>query len=286
MPPDVLITAFRLHSDADICGSVLARLLLPPSLPTTPAARRRPPPHTRRSPPFLVLFLLRLLVLLPPSHFSPATTAADAMARKSAAASRPSPLQQIAHHVANGDRTKALRVIASRATPEEQTNLHIASGDLYARDQPERIGGPRPMGCLYFTGVLPADLCDRLIAGTLSPARFRRELRVKFGVAKIFPRRRADYDECDSNGQRHLWFFRVSTRRRYLIERLMHLDFQSFARRDVRRCSGCRKLHREYWRLSDVGPFLRIRARLLALFAAIGEPAPKILRLRHYNYAF
>ncbi|KAJ7022267.1 hypothetical protein C8F04DRAFT_1272815 [Mycena alexandri] len=98
--------------------------------------------------------------------------------------------------------------------------------------------------------------------------------------------RRDDYAICDSNGQTHFWLFYVPTCQRYRIERLMHLDFLSRARRNIRKCSGCRKHHREYWRFIFVGPFQRIRARVFALLARIGEPGARLIPLNDYHRVF
>ncbi|KAJ7176586.1 hypothetical protein C8R46DRAFT_1029905 [Mycena filopes] len=192
------------------------------------------------------------------------------------------PAQRVAAHVANGQNALALRVIANRPVSERRA-LHLAAGDLYARDQPEQVGGHRPKGYLYCTGVLDKKSAARFGAGTLSHAEFLQNLRFKLGVAKKFYRRRTDYRKCDSKGQRHFWFFRIQTRHRYLIEALMRLGFRRFADPDIQECSGCHKNHQEYFPLSSVGPFSRILARLLANLAAIGEPNPRILRCRDYH---
>ncbi|KAJ7030134.1 hypothetical protein C8F04DRAFT_1264253 [Mycena alexandri] len=186
--------------------------------------------------------------------------------------------QQISLHVANGDRARALRVITRCAKPQHQAALHLRNRGLYARD-----GAP---GHMYCCASVPTSVYNDVVAGTISQSDFERALRVKVGVAENVFVRRDDYAICDSNGQTHFWLFYVPTRQRYRIERLMHLDFLSRARRNIRKCSGCRKHHREYWRFIFVGPFQRIRARVFALLARIGEPGARLIPLNDYHRVF
>ncbi|KAJ7018144.1 hypothetical protein C8F04DRAFT_1278069 [Mycena alexandri] len=186
--------------------------------------------------------------------------------------------QQINLHVANGDRSRALRVITRSPKPKQQTELHLQNRGLYARD-----GVP---GHLYCCASVRTSIYDAFTAATISVAQFRHALRVKLGVAKDVFARRENYAICDSQGQTHIWLFFVSTQQRYRIERLIHLDFLSRARHSIRACSGCYKRHREYWRFIDVGSFRRIRARVRALLARIGEAGAQIIPLEDYHLVF
>ncbi|KAJ7145489.1 hypothetical protein C8R46DRAFT_1232080 [Mycena filopes] len=182
--------------------------------------------------------------------------------------------QQIDLHVASGNRARALRAIARCPNPRHQIALHLQNRGLYARD-----GVP---GHLYCCASVRTAVYDAFVAGAINEIQFHRALRVKLGVAENIFVRREDYALCDSNGQTHLWLFFVRTRQRYRIERLLHLEFLCRARRSIRHCSGCYKRHREYWRFVHVGSFRRIRARVLALLARIGEPGALIIRLKDY----
>ncbi|KAJ7770708.1 hypothetical protein B0H16DRAFT_1715360 [Mycena metata] len=177
--------------------------------------------------------------------------------------------QQLDLHVANGDRAQALRVITRCPKPQHQMQLHLQNRGLYARD-----GGP---GHLYCCASVQTAVYNAFIAGTISQSKFQRAARVKLGVAEDVFIRRDDYEICDSNGQTHLWLFFVHTRQRY------RMDFLSRTRRSIRSCSGCSKKHREYWRFIPVGSFQRIRARVLALLARIGEPEAWITPLKDYH---
>ncbi|KAF8170869.1 hypothetical protein K438DRAFT_1982428 [Mycena galopus ATCC 62051] len=183
--------------------------------------------------------------------------------------------RQIDLHIANGDRSRALRVISRCSKPQHQTTLHLHNRSLYACD--------REPGDLYFCGSIETATYHDFLAGKITPFQFERLLQVKFGVARnvhVWPE---DYALCDSKGQTHLWIFFIPTAQWYRIEHLMHLDFLCRTRRSIRHCSGCYKRHREYWRLTNVGTFERIRARVLALLARIGEPDPQIIPLEDYG---
>ncbi|KAJ7720098.1 hypothetical protein B0H16DRAFT_1474557 [Mycena metata] len=117
--------------------------------------------------------------------------------------------QQIDVHVANGDRSRALRAIRRCPKPQHQSELHLRNRGLYARD-----GVP---GELYCCAAVPTTTYNAFSVGTISPAQFKSALRVKLGVAEDVSKRREAYDLCDARGQTHLWFFFIPTRQRYRI---------------------------------------------------------------------
>ncbi|KAJ7111123.1 hypothetical protein C8R46DRAFT_1240428 [Mycena filopes] len=258
-------------------GSALPPLL-PPSLPFHARARR--PRRPRSSSPAPALVLRLLCALLVPAvraqalarlvRLSYPLTNPTSMARTSAPRRRPR------RRPAPPRRGCGcfLPLVPNGSAAHRPIALHLENRGLYARD-----GVP---GHLYCCASVCSAVYDAFVAGAISQSQFQRALRVKLGVAENVFVRREDYTVCDSNGQTHLWLFFVRTRQRYRIERLLHLEFLCRARRSLRLCSGCFKRHREYWRFIHVGSFQRIRARVLALLARVGEPGALIIRLKDY----
>ncbi|KAJ7166891.1 hypothetical protein C8R46DRAFT_1219271 [Mycena filopes] len=160
----------------------------------------------------------------------------------------------------------ALRYI-SRWSYREQIALHLANPGLYVRDRCE--------GEVYCWIELDKGDHRRAVSGLMTPEELWKlpSLRVKFGSAKNLPHRRRGYTKCDTGGHRRLWLFSFKTTQRYRLERLNQLAFLCEDDRDLRRCSGCKKVHIEVWILRHVvRSFVELREQIAELQVAMGEP--------------
>ncbi|KAJ7188521.1 hypothetical protein C8R46DRAFT_1205679 [Mycena filopes] len=160
----------------------------------------------------------------------------------------------------------ALRYI-SRWSYREQMAFHLVNPGLYVRDRCE--------GVVYCWIELDEGDHRRAVSGLMTPGELWKlpSLRVKFGSAKNLPHRRRGYTKCDSGGHRRLWLFSFKTNQRYRLERLNQLAFLCEDDRDLRRCSGCKKIHIEIWILRRVvRSFAELRKQIGDLQVAMGEP--------------
>ncbi|KAJ6487071.1 hypothetical protein C8R47DRAFT_1072162 [Mycena vitilis] len=103
-------------------------------------------------------------------------------------------------------------------------------------------------GKLYLNARVPDDAIYNLRTNQLGPAGFKgvAKLDAKVGHTNSITRRCCEYEACD-RGQTTVWAWTYDVPRRYLAERLVHLELaRAGARKVTRRCPGCGVYHREF----------------------------------------
>ncbi|KAJ7751039.1 hypothetical protein B0H16DRAFT_837135 [Mycena metata] len=134
--------------------------------------------------------------------------------------------------------------------------------DSYAEDGP---------GAIYVTAVAANDTWNNFCSGLLTADDFLAELRVKVGHTKDLPVRQRRYQKCDV-GRRHFWLFCFYPKQRILAEQMCHLCMDADAPRTILHCApGCGKHHTEYWRLKQLGGFLKVEERVRRVLALLNQ---------------
>ncbi|KAJ7020967.1 hypothetical protein C8F04DRAFT_1274288 [Mycena alexandri] len=111
-----------------------------------------------------------------------------------------------------------LNPLSQTQGPADQIVAHLERLDLYALEG---------AGLVYITGVSDnQDLAD-FRAGKITRQEFLSRLSVKVGNAENLLERRNDYRRKYDKGQTHLWFWCFAVDRRWVGERLCHLEFES-----------------------------------------------------------
>ncbi|KAJ7675881.1 hypothetical protein DFH06DRAFT_1122665 [Mycena polygramma] len=113
-------------------------------------------------------------------------------------------------------------------------------------------------GKLYVTGRAPDDAIDDLREDNLTPVQFKSAANAKVGHTKDIERRRCEYKGCDRD-QTHVWAWTYDVPRRYLAERLVHLEIaRAGGRKVITKCPGCSVYHREFVSFASVGGFANV----------------------------
>ncbi|KAK7030151.1 hypothetical protein R3P38DRAFT_3189104 [Favolaschia claudopus] len=126
-------------------------------------------------------------------------------------------------------------------------------------------------GDLYVVACVADKVLDDYRHGRINADELYAEVKLKLGHSKKLPRRRAEYRHCDV-GQTHVWLYAFRVERRYLAERLIHLNLlQSGAMRVVCECPGCFVFHREYFEYSSIGGVAQLNEVVERVLRALGE---------------
>ncbi|CAK5278351.1 unnamed protein product [Mycena citricolor] len=110
-------------------------------------------------------------------------------------------------------------------------------------------------GWVYTVVAIPETTLEGYLTGSLTSSDLFSLARVKAGHAVHFRCRQREYRRCERSGYALIWLklYRVSRRMRF--EHIVHTALDSIGQRAKVPCSckGYTRLHREFWRLSDIG---------------------------------
>ncbi|CAK5271021.1 unnamed protein product [Mycena citricolor] len=110
-------------------------------------------------------------------------------------------------------------------------------------------------GWLYTLVAIPERTLEDFLSGSLTSSDLFSVSRVKAGHAVHFQRRQREYRRCERSGYAFIWLKLYSVSRRMRFEHIVHTALDSIGQRAKVPCSckGYTRLHREFWRLSDIG---------------------------------
>ncbi|KAJ7637372.1 hypothetical protein DFH06DRAFT_1336037 [Mycena polygramma] len=177
---------------------------------------------------------------------------------------QPAPARQTLHDL----RRTSLASIRRLPTIDDQIAVLLAK-------RHSRLYKNEGRGKLYVNARVPEDAIDELHAGNLKPAEFKTvaKLGAKVGHTNAIERRCCQYEACD-RGQTHVWAWTYDVPRRYLAERLVHLEIaRAGGRKVITRCPGCGVYHREFVAFLSIGSFTHID-RIVWLARVVGRKTP------------
>ncbi|KAJ6461912.1 hypothetical protein C8R47DRAFT_1080429 [Mycena vitilis] len=158
---------------------------------------------------------------------------------------------------------RALRRISlASMTDPHSRNLRTYDEQIAAllANQHARLYRKEGPGKLYLNARVPDDAVYKLRTHQLGHAGLKgvAKLDVKVGHTNSITRRCCEYEACD-RGQTTVWAWTYDVPRRYLAERIVHLELaRAGARKVIRRCPGCGINHREYVLFSSLGSLAHV----------------------------
>ncbi|KAJ7898794.1 hypothetical protein B0H13DRAFT_805032 [Mycena leptocephala] len=139
--------------------------------------------------------------------------------------------------------------------------------------QHKRLYKQEGQGKLYVTTHIADADVRAYRGGLLTLDGLMNKLEFKIGHTKHLARRQRQYLKCD-DGQTHLWLWSYSADRRYLAERLIHLQLQRrHAKALVIACPGCNVHHREFYCLACIGGLRGLDGVVRKVVGSLGQTA-------------